>query len=168
MQKIKSEKVIDEIYRILLKKAKGFYYDEITTEYVCDKKPIKTCNAEDDVQLSLFDEKTAKTKEKYKNKVTILKSNDKSAVNLKCEEDVDGSFIFSKDNKMEGEKAIDESVEQITMAKKKVTTHFVPPDLAAIKMLLENFEKIDEPFDNLSTEELISLARKLQKDLKIL
>ena len=49
----------------------------------------------------------------------------------------------------------------LILSKKKVTTHYIPPDMLAIKMLIENFgEKIKDDDDNLlslSDEELYSL-----------
>jgi len=56
----------------------------------------------------------------------------------------------------------------LILAKKKVTSHFVPPDMLAIKILLENFgEKIDEDkFSAMSDSELIKLANSLSREIK--
>ena len=53
--------------------------------------------------------------------------------------------------------------ENLTLVKKKITTHYIPPDMLAIKTLLEIYGKeIDENnLSNISDEELIKLKNKL-------
>ena len=58
----------------------------------------------------------------------------------------------------------------LILSKKKVTTHYIPPDMLAIKMLIENFgEKIKDDDDNLlslSDEELYSLQENLIREIQ--
>ena len=57
----------------------------------------------------------------------------------------------------------------LILSKKKITTHYIPPDMLAIKMLVENFgQTIDDTqstLSNMSDEELISLQNKLINEL---
>ncbi len=58
---------------------------------------------------------------------------------------------------------------QLTLLKKKITTHHIPPDMLAIKILLENFNNDDNKNDNLenlSDEELIKLKDNILESLK--
>ena len=58
----------------------------------------------------------------------------------------------------------------LILSKKKVTTHYIPPDMLAIKMLIENFgEKIKDDDENLlylSDDELYSLQENLIKEIQ--
>lgn len=53
----------------------------------------------------------------------------------------------------------------LILSKKKITTHYIPPDMLAIKMLVENFgEKIDDNQNDLlslTDDELYSLQQDL-------
>ena len=61
---------------------------------------------------------------------------------------------------------INESKQTLTLSKKKVTTHFVPPDMLAIKMLLEiNSKEMSSNLLNLSDEELLKLTVELKNEL---
>ena len=57
----------------------------------------------------------------------------------------------------------------LTLLKKKVTTHYVPPDLLAIKMLVEVFgEKIENgnQFETLEYDKLLELKNQLLEEEK--
>jgi len=57
--------------------------------------------------------------------------------------------------------------EELILVKKKVTTHYIPPDMLAIKILFEIYGKEIE-YDNLNTltdEELLDLKNKLIKEI---
>ena len=56
----------------------------------------------------------------------------------------------------------------LTLIKKKITTHYVPPDLLAIKMLIENFgEKVEENnLSFLSDDELEKLKNEIINKLQ--
>ena len=53
------------------------------------------------------------------------------------------------------------------MVKKKITKHYIPPDMLAIKILFETIkEKVnDDDLNNISDEELIKLKNKLTEEL---
>ncbi len=53
---------------------------------------------------------------------------------------------------------------ELTLAKKKVTTHYIPPDMLAIKMLLENDRQKVSNLSSMTDEELIALKDKLIKE----
>ena len=56
---------------------------------------------------------------------------------------------------------------KMELIKKKITTHHIPPDLGAIKMLLELFASSnDDNLSSLSQEELLELKDELIKKLK--
>ena len=50
---------------------------------------------------------------------------------------------------------------QKTLVKRKITTKNVPPDLAAVKMLLEDLTNQQKDYSNLSSEELVAEVKKL-------
>ena len=63
-----------------------------------------------------------------------------------------------------------EQEESLVLSKRKVSTHYVPPDMLAIKMLLENdrkkVESLAEKYSAMTDEELLSLRNKLLNELK--
>ena len=62
-----------------------------------------------------------------------------------------------------------EDKQGLILLKKKVTTHYVPPDLAAVKMLLENFGKeitTQNRIENMKDDELLELRSEIIKELK--
>lgn len=76
----------------------------------------------------------------------------------------DDNVVFKKKNK--SNLRIQE--EQLTLLKKKITTHHVPPDMLAIKILLENFndnDKKNDNLENLSDEELLKLKDDILENL---
>lgn len=60
-----------------------------------------------------------------------------------------------------------EQDQQLNLTKKKISTHYIPPDMLAIKILLENFgEKVNYGnLENLSEKELISYKNQLIKNI---
>lgn len=58
-----------------------------------------------------------------------------------------------------------EKKENFTVSKKKVTKHYVPPDMLAIKMLLENNGQKMNALENMTDEELLSLRNSLIKEI---
>ncbi len=59
-----------------------------------------------------------------------------------------------------------EQEESLVLSKRKVSTHYVPPDMLAIKMLLENDRKKVDSLSAMTDEELLSLRNKLLNELK--
>lgn len=79
--------------------------------------------------------------------------------------------IFELENgeKVSGNKDKQQKEADLTLLKKKVTTHYVPPDLLAVKMLVEIYgEKIDSVNElyNLDYDKLLELKNDLLKQLK--
>ncbi len=134
-----------DLIEILIKKASGFYYDEVVNEF--EKTQNKTNNSEKYIN---FDDL-------YKNLnscVTDSTINNNSNV-----------IIKTSDEKPELSK---QDLYNLTLSKKKVTTHYIPPDMLAIKILFEIFgEKVSEnELEKLSDEELINLKNKLIGEIK--
>ena len=131
-------KIQKQLIDILLKKANGFYYYEEQEEY--EKTQIKSKFRENSIQnISMFD-----------NFVTGQAQNKESNVTLK-----------SSNGKEENE------AQTLTLVKKKITKHYIPPDMLAIKILFEiNKEKVNEnDLNEMSDEELIKLKDKLLGEL---
>lgn len=64
-------------------------------------------------------------------------------------------------------KGEDEKTEKLELVKKKITTHYVPPDMLAIKMLLQDTEGQIANFSTMTDEELIELKNKLIKEFVV-
>ena len=59
----------------------------------------------------------------------------------------------------------DKNNQNLTLIKKKVTTHYISPDMVAIKILLEIYnEKMKDDLSNLTDSELLELKNTLLKD----
>ena len=133
-----SEELKNKLIEILLKKAEGYYYFEEQEDY--EKTQIKTKN----------NNKLYENVSMFENFVTdesiTSNSNDKIKSSNGDEE---------KDNK------------NLTLVKKKVTKHYIPPDMLAIKILFEiNKEKVNyNEFYNLTDDELLKLKDKLIGEL---
>lgn len=56
---------------------------------------------------------------------------------------------------------------ELCLVKKKVTSHYIPPDMIAIKILLENFGEnmSSSNLENMSEEELIDYKNKLIENI---
>ena len=127
----------DDVIDLLIKKASGFYYTEEVFEY----------------------EKTQNSSKLNKN-TAILPNSDM----------VNTQINFFNDNiKSTNEKHLQEKEDSknLTLTKKKIATHFVSPDMLAIKMLFEIYGKKvgDDNIETLTDEELINLKNKLIGEL---
>lgn len=73
-------------------------------------------------------------------------------------------FIENKTKNGKPKRQIDQ---QLTLVKKKITSHYIPPDMLAIKILLENFgEKMNtSSLDQMSEKELIEYKDSLISNL---
>lgn len=131
-------KIQKQLIDILLKKANGFYYYEEQEEY--EKTQNKSKFRENSVQnISMFDNfVTGQTQNKEPN-VTLKLSNGKE----------------------------ENEAQTLTLVKKKITKHYIPPDMLAIKILFEiNKEKVNEnDLNEMSDDELIKLKDKLLGEL---
>ena len=182
----------DDVIKLLLKKANGFYYTEEQLEFEKkEKNNLKTnqVNLFDVIDesknanlskkllnitkntsnidkycenytenLSNIDYKTNSKKvilnKKYslKNLVTVGKQNDDDAVMIELSDKIN---CYSDG-------------ENLTLVKKKITSHYVPPDMIAIKILFEIFDKkVDEGgVENMTDDELIKLKQQLLEEIK--
>lgn len=179
---MKKERIINKLHNILLKKATGFYYQEECLEYSCE--PPKKTNKVSEIsagQLGMFDddfvtEKNFNNDESCKNsgKKIFSKSCDLCATKTL---DLKNSGVKCKQNKknLQGDyevqrslQANNEDKQALTLSKKKITTHFIPPDLLAVKMLLEINSKVNEVgLEGMSDKELLDMAKKLKNELGI-
>lgn len=133
--------LLNTIKKILIKKSEGFFYHEEVCEYQVEnsKKPNTILTTKNKKDGSSYAE------------------NSESIIQL------------NEEDKFEQLKKNQEKEDKLTLLKKKITTHFVPPDLLAIKMLIENFgQEIEEKNDlsKLSNKELNNLKNKLIEELK--
>ena len=134
----------NDLIKILIKKASGFFYNEELLEY--EKTQKLADNSKKDNQkcenISFFDKIDRGNTDIYKSSDIIEVSNGKTE-------------NFKQTN------------ENLTLVKKKITTHYIPPDMLAIKILFEIFRKeIDiNDIENMSNEELINLKNKLISEI---
>ena len=131
-----------DLINLVIKKANGYHYTEEVLEY-----------------------------EKTQNKSSLNKNIPQINENYNFFDICDRSLTKSitKDDKIElsNEKDQQQINENLTLVKKKVTTHYIPPDMLAIKILFEIYGKEIE-YDNLNTltdEELLDLKNKLIKEI---
>ena len=131
------KKIYDELINILLKKASGFYYTEEQEDYEKAQNKIKN-NENQFRNVSFFD---------FSDTVKNNSANLNDIINTQNE------------NKSE--------TQDLVLVKKKITKHYIPPDMLAVKILFETLkEKVNaDDLDNLSDEELINLKNKLIGEL---
>jgi len=129
----------NDLIKLLIKKASGFYYSEEQYEY-----------------------------EKTQNKSILNKNH---SHNVSFFENIDRclttSDISSDNIKSSNETQKEQDNHGLKLSKKKVTTHYISPDINAIKILFEIFEKKvgEENLENLTDAELIELKNKIIKEL---
>ena len=134
-----NKKIYDFLIKILLKKAEGYYYTEEQEDY--EKTQNKSINSKYQCENISF----------FENFDTVKTKNNK----------VDDKIIATnKDEKQQNNQSL-------VMVKKKITKHYIPPDMLAIKILFETIkEKVnDENLSNISDDELLKLKDKLTKEL---
>ena len=128
------KKIYDELINILIKKANGFYFTEEQEDY-------------EKTQNSKF------SNEKYINNISFFDKND--TANTKINDDND--TIKSTNGRIENEN------KGLVLVKKKITTHYIPPDMLAIKILFETLkEKVNsDDLEKMSDDELLKIKDKL-------
>jgi len=148
----------DKILEALKKRAEGFFYSEEILEYAEEIKPKKSKSDDEDHCENEGNFKIEKQKNKNNQKnvsqINELENHDVYlAQNNSCEE----TFGVRNENQ-----------QALILVKKKVTTHYIPPDMSAIKMLLENFgqEVGTSVIDNMSDEELLKMRDEIVENLK--
>lgn len=135
-----SKKIYDFLIKILLKKAEGYYYTEELEEFE------KTQN------------NSNKSKKNYVN-VSFFENSDTQ------HPQTDNTNDIIKSSNEESKKPSD--TENLVMVKKKITKHYIPPDMLAIKFLFETIKETvnDDDLKNISNEELLKLKDKLIGEL---
>ena len=135
-----NKKIYDFLIKILLKKAEGYYYTEEQEDYE------KTQN------------KSNNSKLQYDN-ITFFENFDTLQPKNKSQDDT----IDSQNESVKKQ----QNNQSLVMVKKKITKHYIPPDMLAIKILFETIkEKVnDENLSNISDDELLKLKDKLTKEL---
>ena len=131
-------KLQKQLVDILLKKANGFYYYEEQEEYEKTQNKSKNYN-NSAINLSFFDNFDTGNEKQNPTNDTIKTSNG------------------TKENESQ----------TLTLVKKKITKHYIPPDMLAIKILFEiNKEKVnDNDLNSLTDDELLKLKDKLLGEL---
>ena len=135
-----NKKIYDFLIKILLKKAEGYYYTEEQEEFE------KTQN------------NSTKSKKIYEN-ISIFENLDiQNTHSLNSSDNIKSSNEESKKQA---------STENLVMVKKKITKHYIPPDMLAIKILFETIKETvnDDELKNISNEELLKLKDKLIGEL---
>ena len=134
---ISKEKINKKLIDFLLKKASGFHYEEESYEYEAQKNKKA---AYENKNLSFFDI---------------------------CDRGQISSDVIDDKIKVSNEGEINKGDEKLVLVKKKVTSHYIPPDMLAIKILLEMFgkEELDD-IEKMTDDELIKFKNKIMKELK--
>jgi len=133
-----------ELIKLLVKKASGFFYNEEQLEY--EKKNNLGNKDQKNIKLNNFEKNNEK-------RVTVSGNSLIGGVNIEVSNDSNGNELCEND---------------LVLTKKKISTHYIPPDMIAIKILFEIFDKkVDgNDIDKLNDEELLNLKNKLLKELK--
>lgn len=129
----------NNLIEILIKKATGYYYSEEQFEYETQK--------------------SNKFNEKHINNLSFFENYDRGETNF-----INSNDKIKLSNEIEHQQ---ENNKNLSLSKKKVTTHYIPPDINAIKILFEIFEKKvgESSLENLTDNELLELKNKLIKEL---
>lgn len=135
-----SKKIYDFLIKILLKKAEGYYYTEELEEF---EKAQNNSN---------------KLRKSYEN-VSFFENLDTQHPQTNNSNDI----IKSSNEESKKHSA----TENLVMVKKKITKHYIPPDMLAIKILFETIKETvnDDDLKNISNEELLKLKDKLIGEL---
>ena len=129
----------------LIKRAEGFYYNEEILEYLYEEKKNSAPEKNEN-------EKNQKKSVSESNKI---KNDD---IYSSCIEEEKGVFEVTNENK-----------QNLVLVKKKVTTHYIPPDMSALKILVESFgEEIkdkNEVLEGMSDDELLKMRSEILRSL---
>lgn len=136
----------DELKELLIKKAKGFYYTEEQIEFVDTGE--SDIVLESDLSNGIVFSGRKRKQKKKANAVTCLSGFENLGVECKEKKGEDNA-----------------NSQTAPVVKRKITTHYVPPDMLAIKMLFENFGQKIELFENLSDEDLVAMKNEIAKSI---
>ncbi len=152
-----------KIMEALLKRAEGFFYSEEILEYgerEEKKKEDKLSSKTAEGDLSNLSDQSKNNSEN----VSKNTKNKKQGVYSGQSQGENGAKIARE------EQVNHEDSKNLVLLKKKVTTHYVPPDIAAVKMLFENFGEAlkseTDAIEEMSDEELVKLRLSLLDQLK--
>jgi len=140
---------LENLKQLLIKKAEGYYYQEEVLEY--QQIEQKEANEKNKESCS----KSVSSEPEYKNSGVDLNQNKEKTSNAKSRT-----------------KQQDKQAKSLVLVKKKVTTHHIPSDMLAIKMLFEIYGKKIESSDSgqdlysLSDQELYTLKDNLINQLQ--
>ena len=128
-----NNEIYDELIKILLKKAQGFYYSEEQEDYEKAQNKSKSFNKVYE-NVSFFENYDTVKQCNTNDNDTIKPSNEKN-----------------------------ENTQSLVLVKRKITKHYIPPDMLAVKIIFETIkEKVnDDDINNLSDDELLKLKDKL-------
>ena len=157
----------NKMLEALEKRAQGFFYSEEILEYGEASTVKSDKNSEKVTYCDVDGAKSSVSKKK------LEKSVSKNGV---CEK----NDIYSERETNEGDVCNDqdgnsqaisyENTKGLVLLKKKVTTHYIPPDITAVKMLIEIAgEEIgvnNNIIESLSDDELLKLKRELIEEIK--
>lgn len=133
----KNENINKKLIDLLLKKASGFHYVEQQLEYER--------------------EKGAKTSPKTENLNFFDICDRGKSVN----DNIDDMMS------LENETKIHKADEGLILVKKKVSSHYIPPDMLAIKILLEMFGKKEvDDVKQMTDDELFKFKEKILEEIK--
>lgn len=144
---MKSQITRDEILSLIIKKAYGFVYCE--EQYEFEKTQNNAKNTKNLSENNIL----------YEN-LSFFKNNDTSETSEAVAHDT-----IKLENKNANETGLIFG-DGLTLVKKKVTTHYVQPDMVAIKILFDEVQKKDgDETHDMSDDELIKLKNKLIEEL---
>ena len=135
-----NKEIYDFLIKILLKKAEGYYYSEEQEDY------------------EKLQNKSNTNKNQYEN-LTFFEIVDTPKTTNQTSDDI----IKPQNEDTEKQQAN----KNLVLVKKKITKHYIPPDMLAIKILFETIKETvnEDDLKNISDEELIKLKDKLIGEL---
>lgn len=132
-----------DLINLVIKKAEGYYYTEEVFEYekTQNKSNLTKKHIENVENLNFFE----------------ICDRGKNDFNNPCD------TIESSNEKYKNQ----QNTQDLTLVKKKVTTHYIPSDILAIKILFEIYGKEieNDNLENLSDSDLLNLKNKLIKEV---
>ena len=106
----------------------------------------------------------------YNEEITeYISTEENNENNKKIQKTVSEQLDFINNDLKSNQKKGKNEKEKLMLSKKKITTHYIPPDLTAVKMLFEIFgQEVEDKnnLDNMSDQELLKLKNKLLNELK--
>ncbi|MBQ9790653.1 MAG: hypothetical protein IJW24_03560 [Clostridia bacterium] len=156
----------DKLFEALSKRAEGFFYSEEILEYGEREEKVAKSKKSDGESDVICDKLNDVSKEKCEDCVSKMLENQKPDIYSGRET----SEAEEQEREQDSSKPRESGNERLVLLKKKVATHYVPPDMSAIKMLFEVCgEEIvgrKSVIENMSDEELLKMREELLEELK--